>query len=414
MTRYALLFALLVGGCSFGIDKLNAAGGDGLSDLGTEDLAQPPDLIGLDLTDVDLADPSDLGGVFSPSHVGAGYYDAQAAALSGISQIDTKALKINGAAAPAGTRLVKDTATNTAVLTVGAFTVSTDLTITGDKPLVIVASGVVTISAPIHANAIHHTPGPGGALPGAGLGKGTNGQSQGTDDSGGSGAGYGVAGAAGGDSNQDQGPTGGPAYGSAATIAGGSGGGTGGNSNSCPNAGAGLPKLGTGGAGGGALQISSSVSITVTAAGNINVGGGGGYAGCDQAAAGGGGSGGMIFLEAPTVDVQGALAANGGSGGGGGGVQNGTNGTNGNDGALSGTATPGGAGSTDTFGIPPAPVAGNGGNGAAALGGVTAGGKSFNGGGGGAGYGRIILRTRGTQPTTGGTISPPASVDMTL
>src|SRR6476469_9265152 len=60
MTRYALFFALLVGGCSFGIDKLNAAGGDGLSDLGTEDLAQPPDLIGLDLTDVDLADPSDL------------------------------------------------------------------------------------------------------------------------------------------------------------------------------------------------------------------------------------------------------------------------------------------------------------------------------------------------------------------
>src|SRR4051794_3137029 len=103
MTRYALLFALLVGGCSFGIDKLNTAGGGGVSDLGTEDLAQyPPDLIGLDLIDVDLAAPSDLANVFSPSHVGAGYFDEQAAALSGISQIDTKTLKINNAAPPAG------------------------------------------------------------------------------------------------------------------------------------------------------------------------------------------------------------------------------------------------------------------------------------------------------------------------
>src|SRR5690349_11885224 len=69
MTRYALLFALLVGGCSFGIDKLNAAGGDGVSDLGTEDSAStPPDLTGVDPA-VDLAEPSDLVGVFSPSHV---------------------------------------------------------------------------------------------------------------------------------------------------------------------------------------------------------------------------------------------------------------------------------------------------------------------------------------------------------
>jgi hypothetical protein len=110
--------------------------------------------------------PPDLANVFTPSHAGA--FDPMAADLSGISQIDTKTLKINNATPPAGVTLVKDTATNTAILTVGAFTVSTTLTVTGDKPLIILATGAVIISSPIFAGAIHHTPGPGGGGPSSG------------------------------------------------------------------------------------------------------------------------------------------------------------------------------------------------------------------------------------------------------
>jgi hypothetical protein len=58
---------------------------------------------------------------------------------------------------------------------------------------------------------------------------------------------------------------------------------------------------------GGAVQISSATSIIVRTVGFINAGGAG--------ALGGGGSGGAILLEAPTVTIDGTLAANGGGGG---------------------------------------------------------------------------------------------------
>jgi hypothetical protein len=62
------------------------------------------------------------------------------------------------------------------------------------------------------------------------------------------------------------------------------------------------------GAGGGALQISAGQSILVRNVGAITAGGGGGQYG-------GGGSGGAILLEAPSVTMNGILAANGGGGG---------------------------------------------------------------------------------------------------
>jgi hypothetical protein len=64
---------------------------------------------------------------------------------------------------------------------------------------------------------------------------------------------------------------------------------------------------GTPGPSGGALQISAGTSIVLNASASINAGG--------EAQFGGGGSGGAILLEAPTIVVDGILAANGGSGG---------------------------------------------------------------------------------------------------
>jgi hypothetical protein len=64
----------------------------------------------------------------------------------------------------------------------------------------------------------------------------------------------------------------------------------------------------TPGGSGGGLQISAGQSITVGAQGIVNASGSG--------QCGGGGSGGALLLEAPTILVEGVLAANGGSGGG--------------------------------------------------------------------------------------------------
>jgi hypothetical protein len=92
--------------------------------------------------------------------------------------------------------------------------------------------------------------------------------------------------------------------------------------------------LGAAGGGGGAIQISSSHSILVDRSGIISMPGGGG-----GAMAGGGGSGGVIILEAPTVTVEGTLAANGGGGAGGGGsAVDGTDGTDSIDGAPGGVS----------------------------------------------------------------------------
>jgi hypothetical protein len=132
---------------------------------------------------------------------------------------------------------------------------------------------------------------------------------------------------------------------------------------------------------GGAVQISSATSIIVRTVGFINAGGAGAF--------GGGGSGGAILLEAPTVTVQGTLAANGG----GGGVDN----------AFGAGATPSST---------PAAGASNGGAGSAGpttngsvgtLG--DAGVNFYGGGGGGAGYIRINVGGGGAI-LDAGTISP--------
>jgi hypothetical protein len=411
-----LAFSFVLAGCTFRVGGLDSDGGQPrgadfgqVSDLGVGSVDSASS--GLDLAGADLLSPMpDLLGVFTPSHVDPSYFRPGASDLSGVTAIDTTALTINGSMPP-GMAFVHDSH-GWAVLSVGAWHVDQPVTVTGDAPLVVVAAKAVTIDKPILAAASHGSAGPGGAGPSAGSGKGGDGNADGlADDSGGGGAGFGTAGAKGGDDNTDgSGGNAGSLYGALVSdFGGGSGGGAGAGSGTCGGG------LGGGGAGGGAIQISSAVSVTVSNGGGINVAGGGGRGGCSSAgsAGGGGGSGGEIFLEAPSVEVDGTLAANGG-GGGGGGTNGGFNpgdyvdGVSGNDGATSAAVASGGKGGGS-----------NGGDGGAGAAGTTAPqqpDKATNAGGGGGAVGRIWLRTHGAQPTLGGnhSISPPAGVDTTL
>jgi len=148
------------------------------------------------------------------------------------------------------------------------------------------------------------------------------------------------------------------------------------------------------GAGGGAIQISSGTSITVRSVGIITASGGGEYSG--------GGSGGAILLEAPTLDLQGYVTANGGGGGAlcSCGSVPGNNGRS--DGQPASGATP--AGST-------IPTGGNGSAGSTVNGSPgTFGDASTDLGGGGGGAGWIRLNSSSGSATISGTISP----DLTM
>ncbi len=155
------------------------------------------------------------------------------------------------------------------------------------------------------------------------------------------------------------------------------------------------------GPGGGAVQLVSGSSITLAPLAKINVGGGGG-----EWLGGGGGSGGAVLLEAPTVTVQGVIAANGGSGG-----ENSLGGAGGYTGTPNATAAPGGTN-------PSTPSENPGGSGSAgsiidgsagqytnSIVGISMG---AYGGGGGGGAGRIRINTSSGSASITGVLSPSA------
>jgi hypothetical protein len=158
----------------------------------------------------------------------------------------------------------------------------------------------------------------------------------------------------------------------------------------------GTDKFGIGGPGGGAVHLTAVTTLRVT--GRIHAGGAGGRkATGNRAAGGGGGSGGMIGLEAATIELTGGvISANGGGGGGGG---NGAGALDGDDALPTGAQAEGG--DPENQGT----KGGDGGwvddaNGASVPGQAERGG---GGGGGGAGY---ILTYQDSTPTLGATISP--------
>jgi hypothetical protein len=271
------------------------------------------------------------------------------------------------------------------VIQAASVELSNNLTIVGDKPLVIVATTTILISDEVDASATSLVAGPGGFGSELGPGAGVSGD-DGTlsADSGGSGGAYGGNGGKGGNADGVVGPSLNiNTYGGAEVLTGGSGGGRG-SPNPC-----GLTTPIVGGAGGGALQLSARTSIELT--GSIDVGGGGGGRGKDcggvnGGSGGGGGSGGMLYLQSPVFLGGAILGANGGGGGGGssdGGATMGGPGTN----ATAAAGGLGGGGSGDGGG-------GGGGASGTADGGAGAdrSGINDNAGGGGGGTGRIYCK----------------------
>jgi len=415
MARFQLVFwcacTILGQGCTFSV---GAVGGD-VGPLAADLSGSLEDLAGADLTGQPVPDlggqpPGDLALPQVASHT-AVPFDPTASDLSSVTEIDTGArkLRINGGAPqdpPAGVTFVADPANNATVMTVGAWNVDKDVDVIGGPALIVLASKDVTISKEIRAFGKQNVPGPGGFGPAMGPGAGNTGEAgNGADDSGGAGGSFGTLGGEGGPASGVSAPLPRPTYGALlGDFKGGSGGGHGGEASSCDGTGT----RGRGGAGGGVVQISSRGAIVMKAGGGINAGGGGGEGGCDDvtfsSAGGGGGSGGLIFLEAVTLQVDGKLSANGG-GGGGGASSLGFPGHTGDD-AKAGTAVAAGGGGTSIGGA-------GGGDGAAGVLGPTNGGVNTNSGGGGGGQGRIFLRTRGTDPKTGGgaVFSPAQVVD---
>ncbi|HWN66418.1 MAG TPA: hypothetical protein VNM90_02200 [Haliangium sp.] len=161
-------------------------------------------------------------------------------------------------------------------------------------------------------------------------------------------------------------------------------------------------RYGIGGVGGGAVHLVARQRLQV--GGTIHAGGAGGYGAQDKrAGGGGGGSGGFIGLEAPELIIQGSavLAANGG--GGGGGTNDEGDATAGENALTTDDPAPGGGGyTTGVY----AAVGGPGSAGDTKSG--SNGGDGDRGGGGGGGGAGYIILYQDDDPTIIGdpTISP--------
>lgn len=427
MTETTAVVALagLLGACSFNGDGFQFDQGDG--SVAPADASIDPDApdidAGVDPPDASPPDasPPDAGPdpiIEDIAHVPPEAEFAGTADLSINSNvtIDTTNLTYDGGDAPEGTVLDSSVqssgGSSIAILHVKSLTVAggVEVKVLGSRPFVVIASGDITVAGIIDASASRQTPGAGGGGPAQGQGAGNTGEHKGTNrDSGGGGGSYGSLGGDGGDATCPvscgingvaDGGEAGDGYGDPqlTVLAGGSGGGA-----SSPNCAASPP-----GAGGGAVQLYAGGTLSISASGGVHVGGGGGGRGQDCVAnagsASGGGSGGAIFLQSPTVQHAGTLAANGGGGGGSAAFDvDGTEGIDGEDGPY-GTARANGGPAVGG-------VSQKGGDGATGLTAATDGGSddsgNGNGGGGGGGVGRIvIIYSTGSLDDAGSTNSP--------
>lgn len=136
---------------------------------------------------------------------------------------------------------------------------------------------------------------------------------------------------------------------------------------------------------GGGIQLVAAERIEVGDGSAVTASGGGGGGGSPRRGGGGGGSGGAVFVEAPSIDVEGALTASGGGGGEGGGTV-GSIGDPGSPGSSDGTDRASGGSSSSSGGA--------GGSGGAREDEEGADGDDgrCTGGGGGGGAGVILLR----------------------
>jgi hypothetical protein len=273
----------------------------------------------------------------------------------------------------------------------------------GTRPIAIASLGTIDIGGRVDMRGVGTSGAPGSNS--SSCGEGDTGVAQtgaGTSTSaasGGGGGGYGGVGGSGAAvPNSGVATPGGDSNGNATIIPlrGGCNGGAGGNASS-----------GEGGGGGGALQLVASGMIFVRSGASVTASGGGGVrANNSFAAGGGGGSGGALLFEAPMIQIDGAVTANGGGGGQGnrGGVS--TDSENGEDG-HSVDAVPAAGGNSAL-----APSGGSGGDGGSSAAsaengfeGINDATRSAGGGGGGGSVGRIRLNIDAT-PSTAGLVSP--------
>ena len=217
-------------------------------------------------------------------------------------------------------------------------TVSGSFAAIGARPLVLLASDAVNVMNTLDVSSTRT-----GSRTGAGANDtacpaGTNGKNDSGGGGGGAGGSFGTVGGTGGlgDRNNNLPPIGtaaggtpGAALPAPAVLRGGCKGSLGGEGIDSDTS----PTGGVGGDGGGAVYLIAVNSIMIAGNGNIFASGAGGSvspvaAGHEQGG-GGGGGGGMIGLDAPAIQIQGRIAANGGAGAGGGGNVGGVSGGDG-------------------------------------------------------------------------------------
>jgi hypothetical protein len=270
------------------------------------------------------------------------------------------------------------------------------LNVTGSKPLVLLSSGNISVTANLDASSHRGgTSGPGANSPSCTAYTdaptvGNTGAQTGAG--GGAGGSFRSAGGDGGNGGVNTGNSGGSstaAVGAPTVLRGGCAGQAGGTYN---GAGAGAA-----GAGGGAVYLIASGTLTINSGIAINVSGAAATAAGPRGGGGGAGSGGMIKLVAGTFSVNGArLMANGG-----GGSKGGDGNDSGADGSDPSMATP----TTVAAGGTAGNGGGDGGNGFAGSTQATDGGNDSGdnaGGGGGGGGGHI----EASAALTGATVSP--------
>jgi hypothetical protein len=358
-------------------------------------------------------DPCALGAPLPPLVLGPGRYihDTTNGKLSEIEP--SNALR---AILSSDLTVMQSDGSTIAVLSVESLTLATGaaLRVVGDKPLLVVAWSTIRIDGAIDAGSHVGDPqlgaGANKACQSAAALQGGNAPALGGS-GGGGGAGHRGVGGSGGAAGVTAGGAGGGIV-SALVLRGG-----------CPGAESGTAGLvaeppstpntaSAGGGGGGAIRLLAQDSIDI--AGSVSAGGAGGAGALDMSACGGGGggSGGYIALDAPAVNISGAVAANGGGGGGGGGgAPPGDAGSPGGDGradllpasgggpSLLGCGRPGGDGAAD--------AALDGKPGVAFV--LTPTCRRVSGGGGGGGSsGFIFVASPAFTPAATAKISPPA------
>jgi hypothetical protein len=229
-----------------------------------------------------------------------------------------------------------------------SITIDDVVLVTGTLPLVLVADTTITVSHAFDVRATSTNGDSSCVSPDAGANSPVGG--------GGGGGGYGSDGASGGAESGGAAQAGQSSNGPVTLVPlrFGCGGGAGGSPD-------GSSPGGAGGDAGAALELAAGTSIVITSQGTLTATGGGGGAGAGSvqsgysSGGGGGGTGGSILLEAPALEIDGAVCAPGGGGGQGdaaGGTipSMGTNGTcaGGQGGANEATGGPGGNGGDDS------------------------------------------------------------------